>query len=118
MDKPARSQLFQVIRIPALRQNPVTHHSDRIVIGKLPGNYYIKAINLATNVFTVEQDIPGELVPLKKELNPQWWCARIDEDIYGVAASWTEETIRRFPILLYAHTGRRQIWPRVHRRSD
>lgn len=90
MDKAPLTQLLPISLIQLLKQNPAKLR-NRIVIEELPGNYYVQAIKLATSVFTDEQNIPCALVPLKKELHPHWWCARIEEDILGVVASWMEE---------------------------
>ncbi len=42
-------------------------------------------------MFTDEQNIPSELVPVNEDLKPIWWCARVGEDIIGVTAAWSEK---------------------------
>lgn len=64
---------------------------EAITLGRISPNYLKDAIKLATEVFTYEQSIPEELVPIKEGLKPTWWCAKIGEDIIGIAASWIEE---------------------------
>jgi DNA-binding MarR family transcriptional regulator/predicted GNAT family N-acyltransferase len=81
---------FNEFRILALKNN-IMKNASRITIEKVSSNYIKKAIELATEVFTYEQNIPSELVPVNKELNPIWWCARVGEDIIGVTAAWKEK---------------------------
>lgn len=81
---------FNEFRILALKNN-IMKNTSRITIGRVSSNYMEKAIELATEVFTYEQNIPSELVPVNKELNPMWWCARVGEDIIGVTAAWKEK---------------------------
>lgn len=58
-------------------------------------NFYLelknRIINLSTEVFTNEQRIPAELVPVSDDLKPIWWCARAEENIIGVTAAWKEK---------------------------
>lgn len=75
--------------ILALKNN-IINNKLRIKIERLPENYKEYAIRLATEVFTYEQNIPEQLIPIKEELKPIWWCARVGEDVIGVVASWTE----------------------------
>jgi hypothetical protein len=49
------------------------------------------AIILATEVFTYEQKIPEHLINISEDLKPIWWCASIDAEIIGVAASWIDK---------------------------
>jgi DNA-binding MarR family transcriptional regulator/predicted GNAT family N-acyltransferase len=78
---------FKAFRILALK-NHLEKNDSRILIEKISENYMDEAIKLATEVFTNEQGIPTELVPLNHNLKPIWWCARVGEDIIGVAAAW------------------------------
>lgn len=78
---------FKAFRILALK-NHLEKNDSRILIEKISENYMDEAIKLATEVFTNEQGIPTELVPLNLNLKPIWWCARVGEDIVGVAAAW------------------------------
>lgn len=63
---------------------------SNIIMEKVSPNHMEDVIRLATDVFTNEQNIPANLVPLNEELQPIWWCARIDEVIIGISASWRE----------------------------
>lgn len=81
---------FRVFRILALKNN-LKRNDSRILIERISGNYMNDAIKLATEVFTNEQSIPSELVPVNDNLKPIWWCARVGEDIIGVAAAWKEK---------------------------
>lgn len=63
---------------------------SNIIMEKVSPNHMEDVIRLATDVFTNEQNIPANLVPLKKELEPIWWCVRVGEIIIGISASWRE----------------------------
>lgn len=63
---------------------------SKIILEKVTSNYMEDVIKLATEVFTNEQRIPENLIPLNEDLKPIWWCARIDEVIIGISASWKE----------------------------
>ncbi|CAM2901024.1 bifunctional helix-turn-helix transcriptional regulator/GNAT family N-acetyltransferase [Clostridium sporogenes] len=76
-------------RILALKNNLIKDNS-RIKIEKLSSNYIEDAIKLTTEIFTYEQNIPKELIPINEDLKPIWWCARVGEDIIGVVACWQE----------------------------
>ena len=81
---------FKEFRILALKSNLMKNDS-RVTLERVEANYMEDAIKLATKVFTDEQNIPSELVPVNEELKPIWWCARVGEDIIGVTAAWSEE---------------------------
>jgi DNA-binding MarR family transcriptional regulator/predicted GNAT family N-acyltransferase len=81
---------FRVFRILALKNN-LKKNDSRILIERISENYMEDTIKLATEVFTNEQSIPLELVPVNEELKPIWWCARVGEDIIGVTAAWKEK---------------------------
>ncbi|SHN60310.1 GNAT family N-acetyltransferase [Desulfitobacterium chlororespirans] len=81
---------FRAFRILALKNN-LKKNDSRIFFEKVAENYREQAIKLATEVFTGEQNIPAESVPLQNDLKPIWWCARAGEDIIGIAAAWKEE---------------------------
>lgn len=78
---------FRDFRILALKTH-LKKNDSRIVIEKISDNYMDEALKLATEVFTVEQGIPTDLIPLDCHLKPVWWCARVGEDIVGVVAAW------------------------------
>ncbi len=63
---------------------------SQIKIEEVSSNFMDDAVRLATEVFTNEQNIPEKLIPINEDLSPIWWCARVEEDIVGVIASWTE----------------------------
>ena len=81
---------FRVFRILALKNN-LKKNDSRILIERISENYMEDAIKLATEVFTNEQSITAELVPVNEALKPIWWCARVGEDIIGVTAAWKEK---------------------------
>ncbi|HEX9025068.1 MAG TPA: bifunctional helix-turn-helix transcriptional regulator/GNAT family N-acetyltransferase [Clostridium sp.] len=81
---------FRVFRILALKNN-LKKNDSRILIERISENYMEDAIKLATEVFTNEQSITAELVPVNEDLKPIWWCARVGEDIIGVTAAWKEK---------------------------
>lgn len=81
---------FRTFRILALKNN-LKKNDARILIERISENYKAEAIKLATDVFTDEQSIPAELVPVNDNLKPVWWCARVGEDIIGVTAAWKEK---------------------------
>ena len=81
---------FRTFRILALKNN-LKKNDARILIERISENYKAEAIKLATDVFTNEQSIPAELVPVNDNLKPVWWCARVGEDIIGVTAAWKEK---------------------------
>lgn len=80
---------FKEFRMLALKKNLINDKS-RIKLEKVPANYQEEAISLATEVFTSEQQIPENVIPLKEGVEQMWWCARVGEDIIGVAAAWAE----------------------------
>ncbi len=82
---------FKDFRILALKSNLMKNDS-RVTLERVEANYMEDAIKLATKVFTDEQNIPSELVPVNEDLKPIWWCARVGEDIIGVTAAWSEKT--------------------------
>lgn len=81
---------FRSFRILALKNN-LKKNDSRILIERVSKNYMEEAIKLAIEVFTNEQNIIEELVPLNEDLKPIWWCARVGEDIIGVTAAWQEK---------------------------
>ncbi|MDD7794265.1 GNAT family N-acetyltransferase [Clostridium sp. 'White wine YQ'] len=49
-----------------------------------------EAIKLSIEVFNREQHIPEELIPIREELEPIWWCGKLNGEIVAVVASWKE----------------------------
>lgn len=80
---------FREFRMLALKKNLI-NDTSRIKLEKVPATYRDAAIRLATEVFTSEQHIPENLIPLQDDMEQMWWCARVGEDIIGVAAAWKE----------------------------
>lgn len=68
----------------------IKYNGDTIKIERVLLNNIDDAIRIATEVFTYEQNIPENLIPIKEDLKPIWWCTKIGEDVVGVVASWTE----------------------------
>lgn len=81
---------FKEFRVLALKNN-LKKNDSRILIERISENYMEEAIKLAIEVFTNEQSIPAELVPVNDDLKPIWWGARVGEDIIGVVAAWKEK---------------------------
>lgn len=48
-------------------------------------------VGLLTDVFTGEQRIPSQMIPLPPETQPQWWCAEQGGAVIGAVAAWREE---------------------------
>lgn len=49
-----------------------------------------EAILFLENVFSEEQNIPKELVPLKSK-EQEWWCIKSNDEIVGTVAGWKVE---------------------------
>lgn len=81
---------FKEFRILALKNNLMKNDS-RITIERISKNYIEDGNKLAIEVFTNEQSIPSELVPINEDSKPIWWCARVGEDVIGVTAAWKEK---------------------------
>lgn len=82
---------FKEFRILALKNNLMKNDS-RITIERISKNYIEDGNKLAIEVFTNEQSIPSELVPINEDSKPIWWCARVGEDVIGVTAAWKEKS--------------------------
>lgn len=65
-------------------------NDDPIKIERVLPNNMDDATGIAIEVFTYEQNIPENLINIREDLKPIWWCAKAGEDIVGVVASWTE----------------------------
>lgn len=79
------------IRIYALKNN-ISLNKQRLILQPLPINYQKLATQLLFRVFCLEQNIPSELIPLDEKFYSLWYCARVGEDILGIAVSWIENT--------------------------
>ena len=82
---------FREFRILALKNNLIKN-DYRITIERISENYIEDGNKLAIEVFTNEQSIPSELVPINEDLKPIWWCARVGEDVIGITAAWKEKS--------------------------
>lgn len=80
------------IRILALKK-VLKENMQRLILQPLPDNYQKPATELLFRVFFTEQNIPSEMIPLDDNLHTLWWCARVGEDILGVAASWLTNNV-------------------------
>lgn len=56
-------------------------------IEPLDRNLSDATLSFLERVFTDEQDIPKELIPLDT-LNQKWWCIRKENQIVGIVAAW------------------------------
>ena len=70
--------------------NNLRKNKDRIILESLRKNHFDSAMKMVEEIFSGEQNIPLELIPIDQKLEPEWWCARIGEDIAGTAAVWKE----------------------------
>lgn len=89
-DEPSElAETLKVLRLLALRHN-IIRQNKRIRIERVAAINYASVIELVSEVFCREQSIPAELVPVKSEQQPVWWCARVGEDIIAAVASWLD----------------------------
>lgn len=86
---PSISDSLRNLRISALR-NSLLSNNQRLILQPLPTNYQKLAAELLLIVFSSEQNIPSDLIPIYDNFKALWWCARVGEDILGVVASWIE----------------------------
>ena len=57
-----------------------------LTLEKLDESSQSEVIDFLETIFTKEQDIPRELIPLKHV--QQWWCIRKEGSIIGTVAAW------------------------------
>ncbi|MDW7694664.1 GNAT family N-acetyltransferase [Flammeovirgaceae bacterium SG7u.111] len=62
------------------------HSSDYIIEG-LPADLSNAALEFLESVFSKEQNIPKELIPLTQE-EQKWWCIRKGKEVVGTVAAW------------------------------
>ena len=60
-----------------------------ISIEPLQKKHTKSAMDFLANIFSKEQSIPKELIPLKSD-EQKWWCIRLGENILGTVAAWKE----------------------------
>lgn len=68
----------------------LTSNPARIGAEPLRPEYFAQTMALVVQTFSVEQNIPENLVPIPSSKNPKWWCVRVGEDILGAAAAWQD----------------------------
>jgi DNA-binding MarR family transcriptional regulator/predicted GNAT family N-acyltransferase len=80
---------LRLLRIKAFRRN-FEDNQARIKIERLESTYHDEVIALMTDVFSKEQGIPNELIPIHEDYPVYWWCARAGEYVVGAVACWKE----------------------------
>lgn len=80
---------LRLLRIKAFRRN-FEDSQARIKIERLEPTYHDEVIALMTDVFSKEQGIPNELIPIHEDYPVHWWCARAGEYVVGAVACWKE----------------------------
>ncbi len=78
---------LRLLRLSAFRQR-YRQTPDRIKFEPLRSCYRVEADQLLQDIFTLEQGIPADLIPLNDSSDTRWWCARSGEYIIGVVAAW------------------------------
>ncbi len=81
---------LRLLRIQAFRRN-FEDSRARIKIERLEATYHDDVIALMTDVFSKEQGIPNELIPIHEDYPVHWWCARAGEYVVGAVACWKED---------------------------
>ena len=71
-------------------RNNLESNSRRIKVEPLRQEYFDATMELLMQTFSVEQNIPGHLVPIPQSKGPQYWCARVGGDVLGASAAWQE----------------------------
>nr|WP_300003103.1 GNAT family N-acetyltransferase [uncultured Cedecea sp.] len=80
---------LRMLRKVAFLRN-VRHESTRIQIECLRINRYADVQQLLLHIFTEEQNIPEELIPISENYQSKWWVARAGEYLLGAVACWQE----------------------------
>jgi len=91
-DDQALTELYDALRhsrFSALRKN-LTSNPRRIGVEPLQPEYFDPTMELLIKTFSVEQNIPENLVPIPPSKDPKWWCVRVGEDVLGAAAAWQD----------------------------
>jgi hypothetical protein len=68
----------------------LTSNPRAIGVEPLRPEYCDPAMQLLIQTFSVEQNIPKNLIPIPPSKDPRWWCVRVGEDVLGTAAAWQE----------------------------
>ncbi|MFW2365008.1 MAG: GNAT family N-acetyltransferase [Desulforhopalus sp.] len=80
---------LRLLRINAFRRN-FEDRQGRIKIERLESTYHDEVMALMTDVFSTEQGIPKELIPIPENFPVHWWCARAGEYVIGAVACWKD----------------------------
>ncbi|MGO1043786.1 GNAT family N-acetyltransferase [Clostridioides difficile] len=62
----------------------------KIIFRKATADDMLDINKLELDVFSVEQKIPKDIIPISQDKNPSWWCTTINDVIIGAVASWYE----------------------------
>ncbi|WP_223920722.1 bifunctional helix-turn-helix transcriptional regulator/GNAT family N-acetyltransferase [Geobacter sp. AOG2] len=81
---------LRLLRMKAFRRNFV-ESGMRLTLERMQPTYRDEAIAFMADVFSKEQGIPEDLIPIPREYPVQWWCARAGEYVVGVVACWNEQ---------------------------
>lgn len=80
---------LRTLRKVAFRRNAHLEPA-RIQVECLRTNHYADVQELLLHIFTEEQKIPEELVPISEKHQSKWWVARAGEYLLGTVACWQE----------------------------
>lgn len=81
---------LRTLRLNAFKSN-FQPNSFRVQIERLNPNYQHEVDTLIKHVFSGEQGIPEDLIPLDPTLPVVWWVARCGEYVIGAVACWELE---------------------------
>jgi DNA-binding MarR family transcriptional regulator len=82
---------LRTLRINTFRRN-ASRHPQRIQIEIMRDHYQPEVMRLLTETFSLEQNIPAELISLPPQLSSQCWIVRAGEYILGTVAGWQENS--------------------------
>lgn len=82
-------QGLRLLRTKAFRRN-LDESQMRIQMERLKSTYHDEVIALMIDVFSKEQEIPNDLIPINEDYPVYWWCARAGEYVVGAVACWKE----------------------------
>ena len=89
LEKDTIWQGLRLLRTKAFRRN-LDESQTRIQMERLKPTYRDEVIALIIDVFSKEQEIPNDLLPINEDYPVHWWCARAGEYVVGAAACWKE----------------------------
>ncbi|MEP1033109.1 GNAT family N-acetyltransferase [Ekhidna sp.] len=64
--------------------------TSAVILKKIDKRALADAYDFLESVFSREQHIPKELIPLKSK-DQHWWCAKKNDVIVGTVAAWNEQ---------------------------